>query len=199
MFVPLVEGIGRIGQLTSHVLDRALSEVAAVLEVAVCVNVSPLDIVHGELPALVAEHLATHGVAPESLVLELTESAALEAGVAALERLAGLGITVAVDDFGRGWSSLELLKRLPARRLKLDRSYVARAGRDPSEEAIIAAAATLGHAFGMEVVAEGVETAAVLETVERLGCDLVQGFVVARPIAAAELKRWLAQREAQSG
>jgi EAL domain-containing protein (putative c-di-GMP-specific phosphodiesterase class I) len=83
---------------------------------------------------------------------------------------------------------------VPARRLKLDSSYVAMAGHDPTDEAIVAAAAALGHAFGMDVVAEGVETAEVMQTVGRLGCDLVQGFHVAPPLSAAELERWLAGR-----
>jgi EAL domain-containing protein (putative c-di-GMP-specific phosphodiesterase class I) len=162
--------------------------------VTVSVNVSPLDVMHRDLAALVAARLAAHDLAVGSLMIELTESAALEAGASSLERLARLGIGVAVDDFGSGWSSLELLRRVPARRLKLDRSYVAMAAGDRTDEAIVAAAAALGHAFGMDVVAEGVETDEVMHAVGRLGCDLVQGFHVAPPMSAAELERWLAGR-----
>ena len=122
VFVPLLERLGRVGQLTALVLDRALAEVAAPHGIGVSVNVSPLDVVHGDLVALVTERLSAYGLDPGMLTLEITESAALEAGTAALAELSALGVAIAVDDFGRGWSSLELLKRLPASRLMLDRS-----------------------------------------------------------------------------
>ncbi|MGA2012777.1 MAG: EAL domain-containing protein [Solirubrobacteraceae bacterium] len=194
VFVSLAERLGRVGRLTAHVLDLALSEVAAPYGVSVSVNISPLDVMHGDLPALVSDRLAAHGLDPGALTLELTESAALEAGAPGLEQVAKMGVGIAVDDFGRGWSSLELLKRLPARHLKLDRSYVARAAVDPADEAIVHAAVTLGHAFGMQVVAEGIEDASVLDAVGRLGCDHAQGYHVARPMAAHALGDWLSAR-----
>jgi len=201
VFIDLAERLGRIGQLTAVVLDRALADVAAPHRLIVNVNVSPLDITQGELPMLVAERLAAHRVAPGLLCVEVTESAELEAGTATLDQLVDAGVGIAVDDFGRGWSSLGLLKRLPAGELKLDRSYVARVTENRGDRAIVAAAVALGHAFGMEIVAEGVEDTVTMEAARDLGCDLIQGYLVARPMPAAELAAWLAaqRREAALG
>ena len=131
VFVPLAERLGRIVQLTSHVLDLALAEVAAGLDVPVSVNISPHDLVNGELPQLVLERLEAYSLSPEILMLELTEHAALEAKTDVLKAIAEAGVAISIDDFGRGWSSLETLKLLPARDLKLDRSYVERVVRGP--------------------------------------------------------------------
>jgi diguanylate cyclase (GGDEF)-like protein len=191
VFVPLAERLGRIGQLTEHVLDAALAQVAVEYSVPVGVNVSPLDVVHGDLPKLVGDLLKAHGLEPELLTLELTEHAALEAKTDALEALVALGVSLSVDDFGRGWSSLEMLRMVPGRELKLDRSYVQRVVEDITNEAIVRAAVEVGHAFGMQVVAEGIESEAVLEAIRRLGCDLAQGYHVARPMNADALGEWL--------
>jgi diguanylate cyclase len=191
VFVPALERLGRIEQLTSHVMDRALSEIAVAHDLSVSVNVSPLDVMRGDLVALVRGLLEKHGLRPGLLTLEITESAALEAGTAGLTELAELGVAIAIDDFGRGWSSMELLKRLPASYLKLDRSYVAGITTDATDEAIVRSAVTLARAFEMQVVAEGVERPAVLDAVRRLGCDYVQGFLVGRPMSAAALHDWV--------
>lgn len=197
VFVPLAERLGRIAQLTTHVLDLALAEVAAGLDVPVSVNISPHDVINGDLPTLVLNQLAAYRLEPEVLMLELTEHAALEARTDVLRALAEAGVAISVDDFGRGWSSLETLKLLPASDLKLDRSYVERVSEDPTDAALVRAAVDLGHALGMEVVAEGIEDAVVLESVRALGCDLAQGYHLARPMDATTLRGWLEQRPSQ--
>jgi diguanylate cyclase (GGDEF)-like protein len=195
LFVGLAESLGRVSQITEIVLDRALSDVAARLGIAVSVNVSALEITQHRLPELIVDRLKHYEVDPLALTLELTESASLETtGTGCLDALAAVGVGVAVDDFGRGWSSMEVLKQLPASRLKLDRSYVTQATDDPTNEAIVRASVSLGHALGMEIVAEGVEDAAVMEAVARLGCDHVQGYHVARPMSVDDLANWLEQR-----
>jgi diguanylate cyclase (GGDEF)-like protein len=198
VFVPLAERLGRIVQLTTHVLDLALAEVAAVLDVPVSVNISPHDLINGDLPRLVLERLATYNLDPSVLMLELTEHAALEAKTDVLRTIADAGVAISIDDFGRGWSSLETLKLLPARDLKLDRSYVERVSQDHTDAALVRAAVEVGHALGMEVVAEGVEDQVVLESVRGLGCDLAQGYHLARPMDASALRDWLAQHRAGS-
>jgi diguanylate cyclase (GGDEF)-like protein len=197
VFVPLAERLGRIAQLTSHVLDLALAEVAAGLGVPVSVNISPHDLINGDLPELVLERLAAYGLEPELLMLELTEHAALEAKTDVLKTIAEAGIAISIDDFGRGWSSLETLKLLPARDLKLDRSYVEHVSEDLTDAALVRAAVEVGHALGMEVVAEGIEDEVVLESVQELGCDLAQGYHLARPMDATALRSWLEQRPSQ--
>jgi diguanylate cyclase (GGDEF)-like protein len=197
VFVPLAERLGRIIQLTSHVLDLALAEVAARLGVPVSVNISPYDVINGELPELVLERLQAYDLKPQVLMLELTEHAALEAKTDVLTELAAAGVAISIDDFGRGWSSLETLKLLPASDLKLDRSYVERVAQDPTDAALVRAAVEVGHALGMEVVAEGIEDGVVLEAVRALDCDLAQGYHLARPMDATALRSWLEQRPSQ--
>jgi len=194
VFVGLAEAVGRIGRLTEFVLEQALAEVAAGLGVPVCVNVSAQDVIDGRLHTVVTRCLSAHGLAPSMLTLELTESAAIESGAPALEALVAAGVRIAIDDFGRGWSSMELLKRLPATRLKLDRSYVAGAVHGGTDAAITHASVALGHALEMEVVAEGVEDAEVMGAMQRLGCDHVQGFHLARPMDVPGLATWLEAR-----
>ena len=197
VFVPLAVRLGRIGDLTEHVLDLALGQVAGPYGVAVSVNISPLDVIHGDLPGYVAARLAAHGLKAQSLVLEVTEHAALETGVTGFDELAALGVGLAVDDYGRGWSSMETLKRVPAQYLKLDRSYVSGAPKNGTDEAIVRSAVMVGHALGMQVVAEGIEDELTLEAVRRFGCDCAQGYHIARPMPAAALGEWL-RRHRQS-
>lgn len=199
VFVPLAERLGRIVQLTTHVLDLALAEIAAGLDVPVSVNISPHDVINGDLPQLVLERLDAYNLDPGVLMLELTEHAALEAKTDVLRTIADAGVAISVDDFGRGWSSLETLKLLPARDLKLDRSYVERVSEDHTDAALVRAAVEVGHALGMEVVAEGIEDQVVLEAVRGLGCDLAQGYHLARPMDAGALRGWLARHRAQAG
>lgn len=198
VFVPLAERLGRVHQLTEHVLDVALGEVAAVHSLPVSVNISALDLVHGELDQMISGRLQAHGLDPSCLMLELTEHAALEAGESGLIAIAAMGIALSIDDFGQGWSSFETLKRIKAHCLKLDRAYVARAPHDPTDAAIVRAAVTVGHALGMEVVAEGVEDESVLETVRLFGCTLAQGFHIARPMDAQQLAVWLQKHRSLS-
>ena len=198
VFVPLAERLGRIAQLTTHVLDLALAEAAAGLDVPVSVNISPHDVMNGDLPRMVLERLAAYSLEPSVLMLELTEHAALEAKTDVLRAIADAGVAISVDDFGRGWSSLETLKLLPAVDLKLDRSYVERVSEDHTDAALVRAAVEVGHALGMEVVAEGIEDQVVLESVRELGCDLAQGYHLARPMDAQALRSWLVQHRSAS-
>jgi len=108
-----------------------------------------------------------------------------------LKLLSALGLELAIDDFGTGYSSLVYLQRLPVRQLKIDRSFVLELDRNDADAAIVRSTIELGHSLGLTVVAEGVENSASFGLLERFGCDIAQGFHIARPMPAEELERWL--------
>lgn len=191
LFVPLAEESGNIRQLTRWVLAAGIAQAARWqaqgMALRVSLNVSARDLDDVELPRRVAELLGIHGVAPEAIVLEITESAIMgkpDASIAVLRRLAGQGIDLAIDDFGIGQSSFAYLRRLPVRELKVDRTFVARLGHSREDQEIVRSIIDLGHRLGYRVTAEGVEDAATLAWLADAGCDHAQGYFVARPMAA---------------
>jgi EAL domain-containing protein (putative c-di-GMP-specific phosphodiesterase class I) len=137
----------------------------------------------------VAQTLAVTGLAPHHLELELTESMMMQDVpqlIRMLHELKRLGVRIAIDDFGAGYSSLGYLKRFPVDHLKIDRSFVLDIATDPDDAAIVRSIIALGHALGLRVVAEGVETSEQMSFLERNECDEVQGFHLGRPVPAAE-------------
>jgi diguanylate cyclase (GGDEF)-like protein len=200
-FVPLAEHAGLIKPLTRWVIEESLAECRrwndAGLSLAVAVNVSSRDIVDLNLPDEVGRMLARQGVDPASLELEITESTLLTDPVRAtgiVERLSLLGVRLAIDDFGSGYSSLSHLRRLPVDVLKIDKSFVLNMARDESDETIVRSTIDLAHNLGLSVVAEGVENEANLRRLEELGCDSVQGYYLAEPLDAATITGWLVSR-----
>jgi diguanylate cyclase (GGDEF)-like protein/PAS domain S-box-containing protein len=198
-FVPLAETTGLIRPLTSYVLDVALRQCRAWLEagreLSVAVNLSTRCLLDLTLPDQIVQLLADTGVAPDRLVLEITESATMTDPSRALEilnRLHTLGVQLAIDDFGTGYSSMAYLKSLPVHELKVDRSFVQHLRDNQSDAVIVRSTVDLGHNLGLRVVAEGVEDEATLKELATLGCDGVQGYYLARPMPAAELVKWLA-------
>ncbi|MEA3057127.1 MAG: diguanylate cyclase, partial [Actinomycetota bacterium] len=151
-----------------------------------------------ELPGVVEETLATSGLDPSLLSLEITESALMDADVAlrALERLKRLGVTLAVDDFGTGYSSLVYLRRLPVDVIKIDKSFVGGLGRSDEDTAIVAAVTGLAGALGLHTIAEGVETVGQRSALLALGCELGQGYLWHPPASAGDFGDWLASHEA---
>lgn len=198
-FIPLAEETGLVVPLGEWVLRQACIQAgrwraAGATGFTVAVNVSPAQFRDPGFPAGVHAALAAGGVPPAALELELTEGVLMddEAGSeAVLRHLHGQGVAVALDDFGTGYSSLAYLKRLPLHRLKVDRAFVADLGEDPRSEAIARAVIDLGHGLGLQVTAEGVETAAQREWLAGRGCDELQGFGIAMPLSAAAAGAWL--------
>jgi len=143
---------------------------------------------------VVSAAIAEHRLDPANICLEITESVLMgepDRVVGVLRRLHALGVRVAIDDFGAGYSSLAYIHRLPVDRIKIDRSFVGAMARDERTAAIVQATIDLAHRLDLEVVAEGVEDGKTLAELRRLGCDIVQGYFVARPMPAATLDRWL--------
>jgi diguanylate cyclase (GGDEF)-like protein len=200
-FIPLAEHTGLIGPLTRHVLDTALARARtwsdAGRPLPVSVNLSARNLLDEALPGQVAELLAAHGLAPELLVLEVTETAIMTEPVRAqqvLEQLAALGTRISIDDFGVGYTSLSQLRSLPVSELKIDRSFVTTMTEDPSNALIVQSVVDLGHNLGLTLVAEGVETELALTALAGFGCDVAQGYYLSRPITAAAFDTWCAGR-----
>jgi diguanylate cyclase (GGDEF)-like protein len=202
-FVPVAQDTGLIMPLGRRVVSAACREAARWHgEVAVSVNVSPAQLRSHGLVEHVRQTLRLTGLAPERLVIELTEGALVDDAatvVRTLEELRTEGVRTALDDFGTGYSSLAYLESLPLDMVKLDREFVARLGTSDRAEGVLSAAIDLAHAVGLPVVAEGVETSQQAHILFLLGCDLAQGFLFARPGPAAEVLPRVTARERPSG
>jgi diguanylate cyclase (GGDEF)-like protein/PAS domain S-box-containing protein len=189
-FIPIVQQTGLIEPLARYVVDHALRQCRAWLDaglrLAVSVNLAARNLTDGEFPALVERLLAEHGVDGTLLEIELTESAMLADAVRSrqsIERLAALGARISVDDFGTGYFSLTQLRNLPVSEVKIDRSLLA-------DELIVRSTIELGRNLGIDVVAEGVETAEAWDRLTKLGCTFAQGFHLCPPLPAHELAAW---------
>ncbi|MDT0341236.1 putative bifunctional diguanylate cyclase/phosphodiesterase [Streptomyces litchfieldiae] len=200
-FIAIAETSGLMPQLTEYVLETALGQVArwraGGLTVPVAVNVSPRDVHTPGFAGAVAARLARHGVPAGSLQLEITEHVMLEDPQQAADTLAGLtghGVRMSLDDFGTGYSSLVHLRSLPVSELKIDRSFVARLAMDSEDAEIVRCTVELAHSLGLVVVAEGVEDDETWERLRALGCDAVQGWLVAAAMPAGETTDWLRAR-----
>ncbi|MER6066219.1 bifunctional diguanylate cyclase/phosphodiesterase [Streptomyces sp. NPDC001792] len=200
-FIAIAESSGLMPHLTEYVLETALGQVAEWraqgLRVPVAVNVSPRDVHTPGFAGSVAARLARHGVPAGALQLEITEHVLLEDPQRAADTLAALtghGVKMSLDDFGTGYSSLVHLRRLPVSELKIDRSFVARLAVDAEDAEIVRCTVDLAHSLGLLVVAEGVEDDETWERLRDLGCDAVQGWLVATAMPPEETTAWLRAR-----
>lgn len=200
-FIAIAETSGLMPHLTEYVLETALAQVARWraqgLKVPVAVNVSPRDVHTPGFAGAVAARLARHGVPASGLQLEITEHVLLEDPQRAADTMAGLtghGVKMSLDDFGTGYSSLVHLRRLPVSELKIDRSFVARLAVDAQDAEIVRCTVDLAHSLGLLVVAEGVEDDETWERLRDLGCDAVQGWLVAAAMPPQEATAWLLAR-----
>lgn len=196
-FIPFAEQTGFVVRLTRWVIEHACAQIAAwrrsgqVLRLSV--NVSARDIEVAGFPGFVAEQLHRHGLAAESLGLEITESAVMEnvsQARKALEELSRMGLYLSIDDYGTGYASLAYLRALPVREMKIDQSFVSGLGSNAGDEIIVRSTVALAHNLGLKVVAEGVESDAALAQLVLLGCDEAQGYYLSRPLSAHDFAGW---------
>ena len=195
---------GLLGLIDDWVLRRACAETAAwhakgLPRVRVAVNISPTDLASRDILSTVTDVLAQTGLHPNALELELTEGDLVEdpeAAAVILLALRTLGVRIAIDDFGMGYSSLNYVKNFPVDRLKIDRSFVRDLSTVTADAAIVRAIVALGHSLGMSVMAEGVETVTQLSLLMGEGCDEIQGYYFSRPVPAAELEEILLREKA---
>jgi EAL domain-containing protein (putative c-di-GMP-specific phosphodiesterase class I)/CHASE2 domain-containing sensor protein len=188
-FILAAEQSDRIEKLTIFVLDHAIGAAAAVnargTEFQVSVNLSARLIDHPSLVSTVTELLAKHDLPPHRLSLEITETAALSTAGLSLEallQLRYLGIDISIDDYGTGLSTLDYLKRIPATEIKIDKSFIQAIEKSHSDRLLVHSTIQLAHSLGQKVVAEGVEDSGTLKALERMGCDLAQGYLIGRPV-----------------
>jgi EAL domain-containing protein (putative c-di-GMP-specific phosphodiesterase class I) len=161
-------------------------------------NISPRTMRDATFVDRVRVALEAARIDPDWLTLEVTEHVMVgdaARSIRELERLRRLGCRIAIDDFGTGYSSIAYLKRLPVDELKIDRSFVAELGENPKDEIIVRAIVDLGHRFGLDVTAEGVETEPAWALLSAIGCDAIQGYRLARPLTAEALNAWLSQHD----
>src|SRR5665647_3113379 len=202
-FLTLVEVSGLMRAMTRLVLAMALDQAALWpgqgQDLTIAVNLSASSLVDDDLPDEVSTMLAARGVPPGALQLEITEEFLMadhDRARSILTRLRDGGVQISVDDFGTGYSSLSRLREMPIDELKLDRSFVLPMADDARAAALVASTIALAHSLGLRMVAEGVETDVAYAALKRLGCDQGQGFWMSKPLSAAELDRWLRNRNA---
>lgn len=194
-FVPIAEQTGLIVPIGEWVLRTACHQAAdwhaqGFGEMRVAVNLSAVQFERCRLEEVVAQALADSGLAPTHLELEITEAIALRNMASTVKTLLALqasGVSIALDDFGCGYASLSYLRQLPCQTLKIDRSFIRELASGSKDAAIISALVALGAGLGLRVVAEGVETVAVKELLQRLGCRTMQGYLFSRPVDAQAL------------
>jgi len=198
-FVPVAEETGLIIELGEWIL-RSACELTYKLQQAgydslnVAVNISAVQFTDGNLLPMVSSALEDSQLNPQSLELEITESAVMhdpEDVISSLHELSGFGMKLAIDDFGTGYSSLAYLKRFPVNTLKIDRAFITDISNDNDDAAIVEAVLGLGKHFNMKVVAEGVEDEEQLNFLKSQGCDIAQGYYISKPLSSEQYQLWL--------
>lgn len=201
-FIPLAERHGLMNELGEFVLRRALGDAARWPGLFVAVNLSPVQIREPHFVDLVRRIVTEAGIDPSRVVLELTEGVLIDnpdETQTTLNALRGLGVSLALDDFGTGYSSLSYLQKFPFQRLKIDRAFVASLGATGNAGDIIHSIVNLGHALGMAVLAEGIETEQQRVLLRLAGCDEMQGFLFSEPRPAAAIDRVAGVQAASHG
>jgi diguanylate cyclase (GGDEF)-like protein len=201
-FIPFAEQTGFIRHVTRWVIEAALAQIQAwhalAVEIPVAINVSARDLSGTELPDILADAMRRHQVSPRLISLEITESALMEDpqhAARVLARLRELGVGIAIDDYGTGYSALSYLSQLSVDCLKIDRSLVNNLRPETRNAAIVRSTVQLGQNLGLTIVAEGVETPDQIELLRQFGCHQAQGFGLARPMPAEEVMAWVVAHE----
>ena len=201
-FIPMLEEHGRARDLTTHVLGQALEDAlhweANGFPIGVAVNVSASLLADHEFIELVGQMLQGSRLLTSRVTIEVTETAAMhspERAIAALESWRALGVSISIDDYGTGQSSLNYLQKLPATELKIDKAFVQTIGSDRRNAIMVRSTVALAHELGMKVVAEGIEDEACLQILAEMGCDTAQGYHIGRPMSADAIEAFMSDRQ----
>jgi predicted signal transduction protein with EAL and GGDEF domain len=200
-FIDVAEQAGLVRALTREVLELGLDQLrawrASSAPLRLAVNVTVADLLDSRFPSELHWALLQRGLPPEALTLEFTENAAaadpLRVG-AVLSHLRDLGVGLSLDDFGSGPTSLNALRSIPVNEVKVDRQIIAKAATDPIDKAIVRSTVTLARELGMRVVAEGVEDTHTAQAISEAGCDLIQGYLLSKPLPATDLSELITVR-----
>ncbi len=205
LFIPLAEQTGDVRQITQWALAQALKDAAALhkkgWDIQVAINLSALDLGNKNLPDQVAQALEANNLKPSALILEITESSLMSEPAVARNSLAildDMGIALSVDDYGTGYSSLAYLKDLPVSELKIDQAFVRDMATNAEDELIVRSTVDLGHNLGLKVTAEGIEYAESFTQLQKIGCDVGQGYFIARPMKFDALETFLQEKDGKS-
>ncbi|RLJ22349.1 hypothetical protein DJ031_01110 [bacterium endosymbiont of Escarpia laminata] len=198
IIIPLAEQSGLMDKLSAEVLQQAFKQVsewmAAGLKTRVAINMAPCNFKDLNLPELIDVKIRQYGLGPDQVTLEVTETTLMQELIKSLDILTRLRmkqIKLSIDDFGTGYSSLQQLHRIPFSEMKIDKSFVIRATSDKEALAIVKMTILLGHELGMKVVAEGIENQETWDLLSDLGCDVAQGYFIARPMPGGKLPEWV--------
>lgn len=198
-FVPIAEMTDLINEMTDWVLDESLKQVRRWqdkgLTIKMAVNISARNLLNDNVLQKIEYLLHNHSLSPSCLELEITESTIMnnaEYSLTLLEQINNLGIDLSIDDFGTGYSSLAYLKKLPVKWLKIDYAFIINMLEDEQDQIIVNSTINMAHNLGLSVVAEGVETQAVLSRLSSMECEHAQGYHIARPMPAADFEEWYA-------
>jgi diguanylate cyclase (GGDEF)-like protein len=197
-FIPLAEQTGDVRMLTQWVIKRALRDGAALCQrgwdIQVAVNLSALDLSNRNLPTQIANELSIANLPSNLLVLEITENSLMaEPSVAKslMKTLNDTGVSLSIDDYGTGYSSLAYLKDLPIAEIKIDQTFVRELATNSGDELIVSSTVDLGHNLGLKVTAEGIEDEVAFQRLQKMGCDVGQGYFIARPMPIEDLEKFL--------
>ncbi len=196
--IRIAEMSGSIGPLTTWVINTTLRQQAYWLKrdvnLGVSVNLSTVNLADAELPDIIQQAIGTWGTDPGRVTFEITESATIgdaEKSIGVLEKLKTLGVKIALDDFGTGYSSLSYVKNFPLDELKIDKTFIQNMRQSIPDQKIVRSVVDLAHSFDLKIVAEGVEDDATLRELKKMGCDLVQGYVMSPALPPAQFLEWL--------
>ncbi|NIY74626.1 EAL domain-containing response regulator [Thalassospira sp. HF15] len=193
LFIPLAEQSGLINNLTEYVLEEAMSQMARWRDhdITMSINVSPTTVVDLDMPEKLDEMIKARDIAPEKIIIELTETAIMEnvgSYMDILTRLRMKNFGLSIDDFGIGYSSMQQLVRVPFNELKIDQSFIRQAVTDRECQAVTQMSMSLAHGLNMRVVAEGIENQETYDWLKSMGCEIGQGFHMARPTSPVEIE-----------
>lgn len=196
-FIPVAEKVGLIDKVDGAVFRKAAAFFGELLrktgaDLMLSINASVRHIMKNDFIDEIRELISSSGIPADKLEIEITESIMIESADKALQyidEIKSMGIKIAIDDFGTGYSSLSYLNKFPANLLKIDKSFIDEMNSSDSSRQYVAAIISIGHIMGFDVISEGVEETEQLETLRKIGCDYIQGFIWGRPLSSEEAEK----------